>query len=289
MDTLEQHNLREIEGLNQRGGRTLSWVDLIAAGTMSAEMVAHCWTAIAHGASFLTAARPGGAGKSTVLANLLGLLPPGEQVITWSLHAREEQLRRQVELWVAQGKSRSEVFRALNELLQDEFLVSSPHSAEVTPPEPTCWLAHEIGAGHWYGYIWGSEVPVFLHRQAQGQRIASCLHADTLEETRHTLFRPPLHVSEEAFDSLGLLLYIHLLPERRVALLYEATAEGPRLAFSLDADGSPVRHGPSQLPALPAGSETEYERRLETVREIVARGEREFERVRQQVAAAYEG
>jgi len=42
MNPLQDKNLREIEGLNQRGGRTLSFVDLIAAGTMTAEMVAHC-------------------------------------------------------------------------------------------------------------------------------------------------------------------------------------------------------------------------------------------------------
>ncbi|MEN6643844.1 MAG: hypothetical protein ABFE08_15520, partial [Armatimonadia bacterium] len=83
MDQLQSHNLREIEGLNQRGGRTLSFVDLIEAGTMTAELVAYCWTSIAHGASFLTAARPGGAGKSTVLANLLALLPPGEEITTF--------------------------------------------------------------------------------------------------------------------------------------------------------------------------------------------------------------
>ena len=40
MDRLQRKNIGEIEGLNQRGGRTLSFVDLIRAGTMTPEMVA---------------------------------------------------------------------------------------------------------------------------------------------------------------------------------------------------------------------------------------------------------
>ncbi len=35
---IEEANLVEIERLNQRGGRTLSFVDLIEAGTVSAEL-----------------------------------------------------------------------------------------------------------------------------------------------------------------------------------------------------------------------------------------------------------
>jgi len=37
---IERHNHQQIEQLNQRGGRTLSIVDLIQAGTISVEMAA---------------------------------------------------------------------------------------------------------------------------------------------------------------------------------------------------------------------------------------------------------
>jgi hypothetical protein len=246
MDDIERHNLNEIEGLNQRGGRTLSFVDLVRAGTMSEEMVAHCWTAIAHGASFLTAARPGGAGKSTVLANLLALLPPGEQIATWSRDADE-------------------------------------------PPGATCWLAHEMGAGRWYGYIWADEVPEFLGLRSAGHRVASCLHADTLEETHHTLFRPPLHVTPESLNGIGLILFIHIMPgqQRRVALLHEATEEGHRLAFALDGAGAITRQGPSRLLPLLGTGEAEYARRLEDVREIMRAGEADFAAVRAAILAQY--
>jgi len=247
MDALQQHNLREIEGLNQRGGRTLSFVDLIATGTMSAEMVAHCWTAIAHGASFLTAARPGGAGKSTVLANLLVLLPPNERIVTWSPADA-----------IASGTS-------------------------------TCYLAHEIGAGHWYGYIWEADVRDFLARRSACDRVASCLHADTLEELQGILCGPPLHVTPEALNGLGLVLFIHILPghRRRVATVYEATEEGHRLAFALDDGGDVVRQGPSRLLPLIGADEAEYERRLQAVRQIISEGETRLEIMRERVLALY--
>ena len=40
---MEEHNLREIEGLSQRG-RTLSIVDLINANTLDVDMAAHSLT-----------------------------------------------------------------------------------------------------------------------------------------------------------------------------------------------------------------------------------------------------
>jgi hypothetical protein len=42
---LERHNHQQIELLNQRGGRTLSIVDLIQAGTLSIEMAAYAMRA----------------------------------------------------------------------------------------------------------------------------------------------------------------------------------------------------------------------------------------------------
>jgi hypothetical protein len=60
---IERHNHRQIEQLNQWGGRMLSIVDLIQAGTLSVEMAACAMWAMAEGASLLTAARPGGRAK----------------------------------------------------------------------------------------------------------------------------------------------------------------------------------------------------------------------------------
>ena len=136
---VEARNHRQIERLNQRGGRTLSIVDLIQAGTISVEMAGYAMRAMAEGASLLTGARPGGAGKTTLMAAILGLLPPGVPIIT----------------------------------VDDSRVIREGLRRLVT--EPACYLAHEIGSGHWYGYIWGRDVADFFSMIDRGHRIASCL------------------------------------------------------------------------------------------------------------------
>jgi Flp pilus assembly CpaF family ATPase len=68
------NNLREINSLNQRGGRMLSVVDLIDDGTLDARTSGLLLSFMAAEASFLTAAGPGGVGKSTLMAVLLSFL-----------------------------------------------------------------------------------------------------------------------------------------------------------------------------------------------------------------------
>jgi len=65
---------------NQRGGRMLSVVDLLAAGTLERTQAAWLLARILRCASFLVGARPGGAGKTAVMGALLTMLPAGERV-----------------------------------------------------------------------------------------------------------------------------------------------------------------------------------------------------------------
>lgn len=72
--------LEIVERSNQRGGRMLSVIDLIEAGTLTPAQT--CWllSRIERGASWLVGARPGGAGKTAVMNALLTMLPEGETV-----------------------------------------------------------------------------------------------------------------------------------------------------------------------------------------------------------------
>jgi hypothetical protein len=69
-----------IKRSNQRGGRMLSIIDLLDAGTLTRRQL--CWllARLEKGSSWLVGARPGGAGKTTVMSALLGMLPAGETV-----------------------------------------------------------------------------------------------------------------------------------------------------------------------------------------------------------------
>ena len=203
---VEHHNHQQIEQLNQRGGRMLSIVDLIQAGTISVEMAAYAMRAMAEGASLLTAARPGGAGKTTLMAAILGLLPPEVRIVT------------------VDGSS----------VIRDGL------SRPVT--EPVCYLAHEIGSGDWYGYIWGRDVADFISLIDSQRRIASCLHADTMEELTGILCSPPLRVTRESLGRVGLILFMHVAPlqrgyRRRVASFWEADGRGGhRMVFRWNAE-----------------------------------------------------
>ena len=265
MDPLERDNLHQIEALNQRGGRTLSIVDLIEAGTVDVDMAAYLLTCVANGASFLTAANPGGAGKSTVLANLLNFLPPGTRIVTTSSPAViAEQLRE-------------------------------------PPAEPTCVLAHEIGSGHWFGYIWGDAVRQYFQLMRGAQRIGSCQHADTMEELSSILRAPPLCVAEDDMHRLDLALFMSVdggwaRTRRRVCAVHEATGSGHRKVFTWrQAEDRFDMAGPSALlPRLAerqgkeaAQVQAELPRAGEFIAALVSDGVRDFERMRERVIAFY--
>jgi len=264
-DRLEIDNLRQIEALNQRGGRTLSVVDLIEANTLDVEMAAYLLCCVANGASFLTAANPGGAGKSTVLATLLNFLPPGTQIVTTSGAAViESELNRE-------------------------------------PSDPTCVLAHEIGSGRWFGYIWGGDVADFFRLMNGPRRIASCQHADTLEELRGVLLSPPLSVSERQFLELDLAMFMHvdggfLQARRRVCAVHESAGTDHPMVFQWTRKGDRFEQlGDSVLlPRLAEregksaqGIMDELSAARELIQELVDNDVRPFEDVRERVIEHY--
>lgn len=65
---------------NQRGGRMLSVIDLLQAGTVDRGQLIWLLARILEGSSWLVGAKPGGAGKTTVMSALLLMLPPEEPI-----------------------------------------------------------------------------------------------------------------------------------------------------------------------------------------------------------------
>jgi hypothetical protein len=250
---VENHNDHQIEQLNQRGGRTLSIVDLIEAGTIGVEMSACAMRAMERGASLLTGARPGGAGKTTLMAALLSFLPPGVPIVT---------------------VDRS---RAIADAL------ARPAR------EPACYLAHEIGSGHWYGYIWGRDVARFLALVEQQRRIASCLHADTLDELTEIVCSPPLGATRESLGRVGLILFMHVDRQagsyrRRVATFWEADSTGNHQLLFQWQPGSDAFER-TRPPAEPDG----LSRYVQFIERLVEEGEVDARAVRRKVVEFYGG
>jgi hypothetical protein len=265
---LLEHNFREIDSLNQRGGRTLSLVDLIQAGTLSVEIAAHLlWVAGAPrpagkgGASVLTGAVPGGAGKTTLLACLLNALPARVQLVT------------------------VDRLRACPAGGEDAKPVDSPavlDQASQFEPGQACFLVHEIGAGHWYGYLWGPPVAQFVELAGRGHLIASCLHADTREQLTEALTAPPLNVAPAALAAVDLLLFMHVGGgRRRVATVWDAHEGDHRLLWQWE----PGRDGWRTMEGPPPGDRRGEDEVIECerfVRRLLSRNVVRFEDVRRE-------
>jgi len=193
---------REIDRCNQRGGRMLSVVDLVEAGTLSADLAATCLAAIGRGASLMVGALPGGAGKTTVMGALLNFVPSD------------------VELIAADGPA------AVRDGLQ-------------SPSPRRCFLCHEIGAGRYYAYLWGRALREYFGLAGAGHMLATNLHADTYDQARAQVCGQN-EVPEDAFRRMNLMLFLSVRRDgrRRIERVWESDGERPhRLIHEAGAKG----------------------------------------------------
>ena len=153
--------------------------------------------------------------------------------------------------------------------------------------EPACYLAHEIGSGHWYGYIWGRDVARFLSLIEGKRRIASCLHADTLEELTDIVCSPPLEATRESLGRVSLILFMHVAGtpgqyRRRVSTFWESDGQGRhRLLYQWDPRSDAFE------PVSPPRDPDDLLRYVEFIDRLVAEGEVDARAVRRKVVALY--
>ena len=185
IDEIRSH-CAEIQRCNQRGGRMLSVVDLIDAGTMSRELAAYSLAAIGGGASFMVGALPGGAGKTTVMGALLNFVP------------------RHVPLAAADGMATIERVKAQT--------------------QRCCHICHEIGPGPYYAYLWGEPLRAYFDLAAAGHMLATNLHADTYTQAREQICADN-GVPESALRSMGLMFFLSMRGggrQRRIEQVWES-------------------------------------------------------------------
>lgn len=208
-------HVAEINRCNQRGGRMLSLVDLLDAGSLSLPMAAYLAAAMRAGASLLVGANPGGAGKTAVMCALLNWVPDETDLCAVS---RQEVLAR---------------------AMRDPS------------PGRTCYLAHEIGDGPYFAYLWGGQARAFFALAAHGHQIAANLHADTLAETYEQLVGEN-GVERAHVQAVTLKVYLRMAwgsrgIRRWIHHVYESVAGQDRLIWEGNDEGRFVQVAAGEL------------------------------------------
>ncbi|MCX7011068.1 MAG: hypothetical protein NTW86_00630 [Candidatus Sumerlaeota bacterium] len=219
MDSVTAH-CAELNRCNQRGGRMLSMVDLLEAETLNLDLAAWLTARVAGGDSFLVGARPGGAGKTTVMCALLNLAPADRPLVA----ATPEAVRA---------------------------------AAREAAPAPRCYVCHEIGgagaacgiggagaacgigAGPYFAYLWGADLRAYCSLAEKGQMLAANLHADDAEEAREQICGQN-RVPAAHFNTFRLQVYLRverggLRARRRIDKVYASDgAAAPGLVFDAE-------------------------------------------------------
>jgi hypothetical protein len=162
----------QLDRCNQRGGRMLSVLDLIDAGTLDLDLAAYLMALITRGASFIVGAKPGGAGKTTVMCALLNLIPLDMEIVAATPDA---------------------VHRAV----RDDTLPKS------------CYVCHEIGRGRYFAYLWGADLRAYFSLLDKGHVLATNLHADDLDEAREQICTENL-VPAAHLNACNLALFVRM-------------------------------------------------------------------------------
>lgn len=167
----------------------LTILDLIQNGTMSAEMAATMWGAMDDRSSFIVAAGPRQAGKSTNTNAILELLP--ENLPVYDLTGETEQ------------------FNSLKSSVTGGYIVV----AEFSNHMPT--------------YLRGEQVMQVFQTAEKGYSIAGTLHADTPEDLFYEL-RSHGPLRDDDLSRIQYLVFLAMRgtmeePTRRVASIWEVT------------------------------------------------------------------
>ena len=166
--------------------RPLSVAQIVALGSVDAETAALVWLLLEYGAS-LTVAGPTdpqpGVGKTTTLNALLQFLPEGTALVYMS------------------GMYENFAFTRIPDI----------------DPKTTCALCNEV-SDHLPIYMWGRIARRYLTLPSKGYRVATSVHADTIDDVLH-MYSQDLHLNAEDIRRLGLIINIGLVgrayPPRR--------------------------------------------------------------------------
>ncbi len=203
----------------------LSITEIIASGSLDAELAALLWLLIEGKVPIVVAAEAPLAGKSTTLTALMDFLPPGtrklflrgwSETFDWLPGADElgwPGWREATALGQGSGIEAMD-----GELWERQALMRRRMAAEavgrgpLAPADPatTYLLASELSS-HLPVYTWGVHARVLVRALQRGYGLGTSLHADSLEEVFEQLAAPPVGLSQDELRWLGVVIVLRLV------------------------------------------------------------------------------
>jgi hypothetical protein len=196
-----------------------SIAQLIAEGTLDADLAAIIWLLVEGRVPLVVGAGPRLVGKTTLLNALLDFLPP--DIGTREIRGRAEDfswLPDPLELgWPGEdvadlvgrlggfdpGEGRPDSAKGGSARSANPAVLASATS--VAPPEKTYLVCAEL-SNHTPWYTWGLRARVLIRSLQLGYGLGATIHADSLEGLFDELMAPPVALTEDEIRRLGVVL-----------------------------------------------------------------------------------
>jgi hypothetical protein len=184
--------------------RSISVAELIATGTLDAELAGLLWLLVDARLPVVVAATAPRTGKSTLLEAILAFLPPGTRRQPLAGFAEDfEWLPEAADLGWRRGR-----------------LPVREARRDITPAEPsTTYLVAAELSDHLPTYTWGEQARLAVRAVSRGYGLGATIHADSLEEVFAILAGPAVGLTAEELSRLGLVLVLRLVPGGRRRLV----------------------------------------------------------------------
>ncbi len=221
MDAFAQH--RGWWGYHWAPPRPLSITQIIASGSLDAELAALLWLLVEGRVPVVVAAEPPLAGKTTTLTALMDFLPPGTRKLFlrgwvedfdwlpdadklgWAGWEAAMPTEGQPDAMDPETWDRQAIMR--RRLMTERERRSSGGQAD---PDHTYLLISELSS-HLPVYTWGVQARVAVRALQRGYGLGTSLHADSLEEVFAQLQAPPVSLSEDEIRRLGVVIVLRLV------------------------------------------------------------------------------
>ncbi len=242
MDTYSRHP--GWWGYHQTLPRPRSIIELIAAGTLDAELAALLWLLIEGRVPIVVAGGPPLAGKTTVLTALLDFLTPT---------TRRQFLDGSMEEfgWLPEAVTlgwRGNANRLGQRGRDPEQGLEHDDSAARADPATTFLLASELSS-HLPVYTWGERARIVIRALSLGYGLGTTIHGDSLGDVLAQLRGPEIDLTDDELSRLGVVLVLRLVQspggkegvQRRIAAAHYVRP------LARDAGGHLQRLGPAVL------------------------------------------